>query len=220
MRRISAMSLYAPAGSTCMYVCMYVFRSYRAIVSIHPQVKINWVDLANEMANFLLCTSSFVNNIFKCKKKMCFWSGCTSAQLEMCTCVNGNVFIVPLQLQSNLIPGLNLNALGLFPSGAPGMGPNMSSGPPPGAHGGCPSFGVSVCRHGFRQTLAVQTGCVFNLHLAVFQLLVQDGETEANIKSQRLGSMCPFISSFSSVPMGVRGNFGPLCHRRAASHLP
>uniref|UniRef100_A0A672GFA6 Insulin-like growth factor 2 mRNA binding protein 3 n=1 Tax=Salarias fasciatus TaxID=181472 RepID=A0A672GFA6_SALFA len=47
-----------------------------------------------------------------------------------------------MNLQSNLIPGLNLNALGLF-SGAPGMGPSMSSGPPPGAHGGCPSFGVS-----------------------------------------------------------------------------
>uniref|UniRef100_A0A672GGW1 Insulin-like growth factor 2 mRNA binding protein 3 n=1 Tax=Salarias fasciatus TaxID=181472 RepID=A0A672GGW1_SALFA len=45
-----------------------------------------------------------------------------------------------MNLQSNLIPGLNLNALGLF-SGAPGMGPSMSSGPPPGAHGGCPSFG-------------------------------------------------------------------------------
>lgn len=46
------------------------------------------------------------------------------------------------QLQSNLIPGLNLNALGLFPSGSPGMGPSMSSIPPPGAHGGS-SFGVS-----------------------------------------------------------------------------
>lgn len=46
------------------------------------------------------------------------------------------------QLQSNLIPGLNLNALGLFPSGAPGMGPSMSSVPPPGALGGCSSFGV------------------------------------------------------------------------------
>uniref|UniRef100_A0A8C9WZN1 Insulin-like growth factor 2 mRNA binding protein 3 n=1 Tax=Sander lucioperca TaxID=283035 RepID=A0A8C9WZN1_SANLU len=46
-----------------------------------------------------------------------------------------------MNLQSNLIPGLNLNALGLFPSGAPGMGPSMSSGPPPGAHGGCSSFG-------------------------------------------------------------------------------
>uniref|UniRef100_A0AAQ4PIX3 Insulin-like growth factor 2 mRNA binding protein 3 n=1 Tax=Gasterosteus aculeatus aculeatus TaxID=481459 RepID=A0AAQ4PIX3_GASAC len=37
-----------------------------------------------------------------------------------------------MNLQSNLIPGLNLNALGLFPSGAPGMGPSMSSIPPPG----------------------------------------------------------------------------------------
>uniref|UniRef100_A0A8C3AH84 Insulin-like growth factor 2 mRNA binding protein 3 n=1 Tax=Cyclopterus lumpus TaxID=8103 RepID=A0A8C3AH84_CYCLU len=46
-----------------------------------------------------------------------------------------------MNLQSNLIPGLNLNALGLFPSGAPGMGPSMSSIPPPGAHGGCSSFG-------------------------------------------------------------------------------
>ncbi|KAG7275213.1 hypothetical protein CRUP_013001 [Coryphaenoides rupestris] len=42
------------------------------------------------------------------------------------------------KLQSNLIPGLNLNALGLFPGGAPGM----SNAPPPGAHSGyCPSFG-------------------------------------------------------------------------------
>ncbi|KAM8766561.1 insulin-like growth factor 2 mRNA-binding protein 3 isoform 1-T1 [Acanthopagrus schlegelii] len=48
-----------------------------------------------------------------------------------------------MNLQSNLIPGLNLNALGLFPSGAPGMGPSMSSVPPPGAHGGCSSFGCS-----------------------------------------------------------------------------
>ncbi|XP_069372935.1 insulin-like growth factor 2 mRNA-binding protein 3 isoform X3 [Paralichthys olivaceus] len=46
-----------------------------------------------------------------------------------------------MNLQSNLIPGLNLNALGLFPSGAPGMGSNMTSVPPPGAHGGCSSFG-------------------------------------------------------------------------------
>ncbi|XP_029370398.1 insulin-like growth factor 2 mRNA-binding protein 3 isoform X2 [Echeneis naucrates] len=46
-----------------------------------------------------------------------------------------------MNLQSNLIPGLNLNALGLFPSGAPGMGPSMSNVPPPGAHGGCSSFG-------------------------------------------------------------------------------
>ncbi|KAM9737998.1 insulin-like growth factor 2 mRNA-binding protein 3 isoform 3-T3 [Menidia menidia] len=46
-----------------------------------------------------------------------------------------------MNLQSNLIPGLNLNALGLFPSGAAGMGPSMSNVPPPGAHGACASFG-------------------------------------------------------------------------------
>uniref|UniRef100_A0A8D0CQK0 Insulin-like growth factor 2 mRNA binding protein 3 n=1 Tax=Sander lucioperca TaxID=283035 RepID=A0A8D0CQK0_SANLU len=34
-----------------------------------------------------------------------------------------------MNLQSNLIPGLNLNALGLFPSGAPGMGPSISGLP-------------------------------------------------------------------------------------------
>lgn len=62
-----------------------------------------------------------------------------------------------MNLQSNLIPGLNLNALGLF-SGAPGMGPSMSSGPPPGAHGGCPSFGghpESETVHLFIPALAV-----------------------------------------------------------------
>ncbi|XP_027892522.1 insulin-like growth factor 2 mRNA-binding protein 3 isoform X2 [Xiphophorus couchianus] len=50
-----------------------------------------------------------------------------------------------MNLQSNLIPGLNLNALGLFPSGAPGMGPSMANVPPPGAHGGsygCSSYGA------------------------------------------------------------------------------
>ncbi|XP_034096685.1 insulin-like growth factor 2 mRNA-binding protein 3 isoform X1 [Gymnodraco acuticeps] len=47
-----------------------------------------------------------------------------------------------MNLQSNLIPGLNLNALGLFPSGAPGMGPSMSGMPPHGAHGGS-AYGCS-----------------------------------------------------------------------------
>ncbi|XP_067111664.1 insulin-like growth factor 2 mRNA-binding protein 3 isoform X9 [Osmerus mordax] len=40
-----------------------------------------------------------------------------------------------MNLQSNLIPGLNLNALGLFPGGAPGMPPSMANAPPPGAQG-------------------------------------------------------------------------------------
>uniref|UniRef100_UPI003AAD3D78 insulin-like growth factor 2 mRNA-binding protein 3 isoform X6 n=1 Tax=Centroberyx gerrardi TaxID=166262 RepID=UPI003AAD3D78 len=43
--------------------------------------------------------------------------------------------VAAMNLQSNLIPGLNLNALGLFPGGAPGMGPSMVNAPPPGAHG-------------------------------------------------------------------------------------
>ncbi|XP_037330347.1 insulin-like growth factor 2 mRNA-binding protein 3 isoform X2 [Pungitius pungitius] len=63
-----------------------------------------------------------------------------------------------MNLQSNLIPGLNLNALGLFPSGAPGMGPSMSGVPPPGAHGGCSSFGghpESETVHLFIPALAV-----------------------------------------------------------------
>uniref|UniRef100_A0A665W4M5 K Homology domain-containing protein n=1 Tax=Echeneis naucrates TaxID=173247 RepID=A0A665W4M5_ECHNA len=58
-----------------------------------------------------------------------------------------------MNLQSNLIPGLNLNALGLFPSGAPGMGPSMSNVPPPGAHGGCSSFGVSTQGHPESETV-------------------------------------------------------------------
>uniref|UniRef100_A0AAZ3PNF9 RRM domain-containing protein n=1 Tax=Oncorhynchus tshawytscha TaxID=74940 RepID=A0AAZ3PNF9_ONCTS len=42
--------------------------------------------------------------------------------------------VAAMNLQSNLIPGLNLNALGLFPGGAPGMGPSMGHNvPPPGA---------------------------------------------------------------------------------------
>ncbi|KAM6899941.1 insulin-like growth factor 2 mRNA-binding protein 3 isoform 2-T2 [Xenentodon cancila] len=63
-----------------------------------------------------------------------------------------------MNLQSNLIPGLNLNALGLFPSGAQGMGPSMSSVPPPGALGGCSSFGgqpESETVHLFIPALAV-----------------------------------------------------------------
>ncbi|XP_070970753.1 insulin-like growth factor 2 mRNA-binding protein 3 isoform X1 [Oncorhynchus clarkii lewisi] len=51
--------------------------------------------------------------------------------------------VAAMNLQSNLIPGLNLNALGLFPGGAPGMGPSMGhNAPPPGAQGGY-SFGSS-----------------------------------------------------------------------------
>uniref|UniRef100_A0A673B7Z3 Insulin-like growth factor 2 mRNA binding protein 3 n=1 Tax=Sphaeramia orbicularis TaxID=375764 RepID=A0A673B7Z3_9TELE len=47
-----------------------------------------------------------------------------------------------MALQSNLIPGLNLNALGLFPSGASGMG-NVSNVQVTGAHPGFSPFGWS-----------------------------------------------------------------------------
>lgn len=48
-----------------------------------------------------------------------------------------------LQLQSNLIPGLNLNALGIFPGAAGGgMSSPVVSGPPAGAQAGYQSFGV------------------------------------------------------------------------------
>ncbi|KAG5843144.1 hypothetical protein ANANG_G00185350 [Anguilla anguilla] len=54
--------------------------------------------------------------------------------------------VAAMNLQSNLIPGLNLNALGLFPSSAPNMPPSMMGGPPPGAQASYPSFGVNwVC---------------------------------------------------------------------------
>ncbi|XP_037651141.1 insulin-like growth factor 2 mRNA-binding protein 3 isoform X1 [Sebastes umbrosus] len=70
---------------------------------------------------------------------------CTRAEEEVMKKVRESYEsdMAAMNLQSNLIPGLNLNALGLFPSGAPGMGPSMSSMPPPGAHGGCSSFGCS-----------------------------------------------------------------------------
>uniref|UniRef100_A0A3P8N5Q5 RRM domain-containing protein n=1 Tax=Astatotilapia calliptera TaxID=8154 RepID=A0A3P8N5Q5_ASTCA len=63
-----------------------------------------------------------------------------------------------MNLQSNLIPGLNLNALGLFPTTATGMGPSMSNITPPGAHSGCSSFGghpESETVHLFIPALAV-----------------------------------------------------------------
>ncbi|XP_036422888.1 insulin-like growth factor 2 mRNA-binding protein 3 isoform X1 [Colossoma macropomum] len=53
--------------------------------------------------------------------------------------------VAAMNLQSNLIPGLNLNALGLFPVGASGgMSPSMVPGPPTGAQASYPSFGCSV----------------------------------------------------------------------------
>ncbi|KAM9384141.1 insulin-like growth factor 2 mRNA-binding protein 3 [Pholidichthys leucotaenia] len=51
--------------------------------------------------------------------------------------------MVAMNFQSNLIPGLNLNALGLFPSGTQGMAPSVSSLSPPGPYSGCSSYGYS-----------------------------------------------------------------------------
>uniref|UniRef100_A0A3B3SNA6 Insulin like growth factor 2 mRNA binding protein 3 n=1 Tax=Paramormyrops kingsleyae TaxID=1676925 RepID=A0A3B3SNA6_9TELE len=64
--------------------------------------------------------------------------------------------VAAMNLQSNLIPGLNLNALGLFPTSSPGMSPSMSV-PPPGAQAGYPSFGhpESETVHLFIPALAV-----------------------------------------------------------------
>ncbi|XP_062867821.1 insulin-like growth factor 2 mRNA-binding protein 3 [Trichomycterus rosablanca] len=53
--------------------------------------------------------------------------------------------VAAMNLQSNLIPGLNLNALGLFPGGsAGGVSPSMGPGPLSGPQAGYPSFGCSV----------------------------------------------------------------------------
>ncbi|KAI4881204.1 hypothetical protein NFI96_015606 [Prochilodus magdalenae] len=53
--------------------------------------------------------------------------------------------VAAMNLQSNLIPGLNLNALGLFPVGASGgMSPSVVPGPPTGAQAAYPSFGCSA----------------------------------------------------------------------------
>lgn len=65
---------------------------------------------------------------------------CTSAQEEVMNKVREayDSDMAAMSLQSTMIPGLNLNALGLFPPGASYMGP---SNMPPGAHGGSSSFG-------------------------------------------------------------------------------
>ncbi|XP_042632544.1 insulin-like growth factor 2 mRNA-binding protein 3 isoform X3 [Cyprinus carpio] len=54
--------------------------------------------------------------------------------------------VAAMHLQSNLIPGLNLNALGIFPGAASGgMSPSVVSGPPAGAQSfGCSVFGGEV----------------------------------------------------------------------------
>ncbi|KAI5087241.1 insulin-like growth factor 2 mRNA-binding protein 3 isoform X1, partial [Silurus meridionalis] len=75
--------------------------------------------------------------------------------------------VAAMNLQSNLIPGLNLNALGLFPGGTSGtMSPSMVPGPISGPATGYPSFGVSV---------SVNSG---NGMLLAFTLCSQQPESE------------------------------------------
>ncbi|KAG7457474.1 hypothetical protein MATL_G00227620 [Megalops atlanticus] len=66
--------------------------------------------------------------------------------------------VAAMNLQSNLIPGLNLNALGLFPSSSAAVTPSVMGGPPPGAQAAYPSFGQqpeSETVHLFIPALAV-----------------------------------------------------------------
>lgn len=105
-----------------------------------------------------------------------------------CWLFYGNVQM-SLQLQSNLIPGLNLNALGLFPSGSPGMGPSMSSVPPPGAHGGC-SFGVSCppCH----STLLMRTADCWSGHVPEAEVPQDLGQFAATTQRKVLSFMFLF----------------------------
>lgn len=120
------------------------------------------------------------------------WSriGVFSPSVHLLTLIvfNRNV-LLSLQLQSNLIPGLNLNALGLFPSGAPGMGPSMSSVPPPGAHGGCSSFGVSLHSCHQVQLFAINSTCTFPrlavlFRVDILQFLGQMTEKHNSLKKE------------------------------------
>lgn len=126
-----------------------------------------------------------------------FFSGCSCGS----SVFDGNLQL-SLQLQSNLIPGLNLNALGLFPSGSPGMGPSMSSVPPPGAHGGC-SFGVSCSP--CRDTPLTRSG----VRLPEAELLQEPGNRLLLLRHSQVLSFM-FVFFFSAVLMGLRGHFGLL----------
>lgn len=68
---------------------------------------------------------------------------CTTAQEEVMKKVREayDSDMAAMSLQSTMIPGLNLNALGLFPPGASCMGPSMSN-MPSGTHGGPSSYGA------------------------------------------------------------------------------
>lgn len=149
------------------------------------------------------------------------WWWCESIQCEMWI---ANRAVLSLQLQSNLIPGLNLNALGLFPTTATGMGPSMSNITPPGAHSGCSSFGVSetllqICAYCIHYITQIQGSPCLIVTLGVlvpWVRLVKSVRVETLSLATRY-HVCFF--PFSAVLMGVKGHFGLLCCQRVASPL-
>ncbi|XP_030644954.1 insulin-like growth factor 2 mRNA-binding protein 3 isoform X3 [Chanos chanos] len=77
--------------------------------------------------------------------------------------------IAAMNLQSNLIPGLNLNALGLFPGGASGgMTPSMVATPPTGPQATYPPFG--------QQQVESETVHLFIPALAVGAIIGKQGQ--------------------------------------------
>lgn len=176
-----------------------------------------------------ICSSHFGSWLWLLVSVQDQWCWLTSTICNAC-CVHRNV-LLSLQLQSNLIPGLNLNALGLFPSGAPGMCPSMSSVPPPGAHGGCSSFGVSYSPYHKIQCFAMNPPITYpGLAVCCCFFFILDlissntwGRLLEYISFKQIlafsDSVSCFFFSFSAVLMGLRGHFGLLCCRRAASPL-
>lgn len=129
------------------------------------------------------------------------------ALFSLCLCLS-------LQLQSNLIPGLNLNALGLFPSGPQGMGPSMPSVAPPGAYGGSP-FGVSPSLFTPPPLGQDVEAAVKNIPHLYWLCFILFSTTSLNLAlgTSRGLELCSLFSP-SSVLTGSRVRLGPLCRRR------
>ncbi|XP_058877886.1 insulin-like growth factor 2 mRNA-binding protein 3 isoform X2 [Acipenser ruthenus] len=75
-----------------------------------------------------------------------------------------------MNLQSHLIPGLNLNALGLFPPSSPGVPPSPMSAAPPSGGASYPSFGQQ------QQQPESETVHLFIPALAVGALIGKQGQ--------------------------------------------
>ncbi|XP_052388920.1 insulin-like growth factor 2 mRNA-binding protein 3 isoform X1 [Carassius gibelio] len=80
--------------------------------------------------------------------------------------------VAAMHLQSNLIPGLNLNALGIFPGAASGgMSPSVVSGPPAGAQSfGCSVFGGEVPF--WASTLSSSSSTAFSMESETVHLFI------------------------------------------------